>query len=64
MNRIAQLREEKGLSQQELADAIGVNQSTVHRYETGEYIPRLRIAMRMIVVLDCTMDDILGRDTA
>lgn len=64
MNRIAQLREEKGLSQKELADAIGVNQSTVHRYETGEYIPRLRIAMRMIAVLDCTMDDILGRDTA
>jgi len=64
LNRIAQLREEKGLSQKELGDAIGVNQSTVHRYETGEYIPRLRIAMRMIAVLDCTMDDILERDTA
>lgn len=35
MNRIRQLREEKGMTQQQLADALGVNQSTVDRYEKG-----------------------------
>lgn len=61
MNRIGQLREEKGLTQCALADAIGVNQSTVNRYETGKYKPGLEVALRLIAVLDCTMSDILGQ---
>ena len=35
MNRIRQLREEKGMTQQQLADTLGINQSTVDRYEKG-----------------------------
>lgn len=64
MNRIGQLREQKGMTQQELADAIGTNQSTVARYETGEYTPRLRVALRLIAVLNCTMNDIVEQDIA
>lgn len=64
MNKIGQLREAKGMTQKALADAIGVNQSTVARYETGEYIPRIMVALRMIAVLGCTMRDIIDQDTA
>ena len=33
--RIKQLRKEKGLSLENLADAIGTSRQTIHRYETG-----------------------------
>ena len=64
MNRIRQLREEKGMTQQQLADALGVNQSTVDRYEKGIIELRLTMAMRNISVLDCTMSQLTGQDIA
>lgn len=64
MNRIRQLREEKGMTQQQLADALGVNQSTVDRYEKGIIELRLTMSMRIISVLDCTMSQLTGQDIA
>ena len=64
MNRIRQLREEKGMTQQQLADALGVNQSTVDRYEKGIIELRLTMAMWIISVLGCTMSQLTGQDIA
>lgn len=36
---LSQLRREKGLSQKELAEKIGVTDKTVSRWETGSYMP-------------------------
>ena len=36
MNRLKELREEKRLSQKEIAEALGVNEKTVSRWENGE----------------------------
>ena len=44
-NRIAVLRAERGLSRQELADAVGVNYQTVGFLERGDYNPSLALAM-------------------
>ncbi len=41
MNRIKELRQNAKLSQQELADLIGVNQTAVSQWERGATIPRL-----------------------
>lgn len=41
MNRIKQLRKEKGLSLQQVADAVGVGNNTISRYETGKREPKL-----------------------
>ena len=38
-NRIAELRKEKSLTLQQVADAIGVGNNTVSRYETGNRKP-------------------------
>ena len=38
--RIAALRAELGLTQAEMADALGVRQQTVSEWETGRYRPR------------------------
>lgn len=36
MNRLKELRQEKKLSQKELADYLGVNEKTISRWENGE----------------------------
>ncbi|HEY4634681.1 MAG TPA: helix-turn-helix transcriptional regulator [Candidatus Limnocylindrales bacterium] len=43
-NRLAVLRAERGLSRQELADALGINYQTVGYIERGEYNPSLELA--------------------
>lgn len=45
--RIAQLRKEQNLTQQQLAEALGIAQQTLAHYEVG----RLRVAASMLPVL-------------
>ena len=46
-NRIALLRQERGLSRKELAEVIGVNFQTVGYLEREEYNPSLDLAFRI-----------------
>jgi len=46
-NRIAVLRQERGLSRKELAEIIGVNFQTVGYLEREEYNPSLDMAFRI-----------------
>ena len=46
-NRLSVLRAERGLSRQELADAIGVNYQTIGYLERGDYNPSLELAFKL-----------------
>ena len=46
-NRIAVLRAERGVSRQELADALGVNYQTIGFLERGDYGPSLKLAFQI-----------------
>ena len=46
-NRIAVLREDRGISRSDLAKKIGVNYQTVGYLERGEYNPSLDLALRI-----------------
>lgn len=46
-NNIAKLRSRNGLSQQDLADAIGVSRKTISTVETGRFTPSVVIALKI-----------------
>jgi putative transcriptional regulator len=46
-NRIAVLRAERGVSRQNLADAVGVNYQTIGFLERGDYGPSLKLAFQI-----------------
>jgi putative transcriptional regulator len=46
-NHIAKLRSKRKISQQELADAIGVSRKTISTVETGRFTPSVVIALKM-----------------
>ncbi|MFC1638978.1 helix-turn-helix transcriptional regulator [Patescibacteria group bacterium] len=46
-NRIRELRTERGLTQEDLADRVGVTRQTVIAIEKGGYVPSLDLAFRL-----------------
>ncbi len=46
-NRIEKLRKEKGLTLQQVADAIGVGNNTISRYENGKREPKLETWLKL-----------------
>ena len=60
-NRLAVLRAERGLSRQELADALGVNYQTVGYLERGEYNPSLDLALRAAEFFGLPVEAVFSR---
>jgi putative transcriptional regulator len=46
-NHIAKLRRKRTISQQRLADAIGVSRKTISTVETGRFTPSVVIALKL-----------------
>lgn len=59
--RIRELRSARGLSQQELADKIGVSKSSINMYERGERIPPLRSQEALADYFNVDLDYLAGR---
>lgn len=57
-NDIEQLRQESGLSRQELADQVGVHYQTIGYIERGEYSPSLVLALRIAAALGVSVEEI------
>ncbi len=57
------LRNAKGMSQQQLADAIGVTQQAIHQYETDKVEPDLENLMRLADTLEVSVDLLIGHQT-
>lgn len=59
-SRIAGLRKQKGITQKELAEKIGVTRTMVTDYECGRVRLYDEILARLAIVLECSADMILG----
>lgn len=57
-NHLRQLRQEHGLSQQKLADALGVSRQTVISIEKGRYDPSLPLAFQLAAQFGYRIEDI------
>lgn len=57
-NHIKELRTEKGLLQQELADICGVSRQTVNAIENNKYDPTLELAFKLALALETTIDEL------
>lgn len=58
--RLARLN--KGLSQQQLGDAMNVSKVTICGYEKGNRVPSNKNFLKLVEILEVTPDYLLGRD--
>lgn len=52
-------REARNMTQGELSDILGVDRTTVTKWETGDALPRADMLPRVASALGCSMDDLL-----
>ncbi|KIO60195.1 hypothetical protein B4065_0121 [Caldibacillus thermoamylovorans] len=57
-NRIQQLRKEKGISQQELADYLGIERTSLSKIENMKYNPSARIMQKIAEYFNLPIGDI------
>ena len=57
-NKLKEIRKEKNISQQELADMVGVSRNTISSLETGQYEPTAKLALILSIALDKKFEDI------
>lgn len=60
MNSIKTFRERANKTQSEIAEALGVCQSAVAMWETGQNAPRTDRLLLLSNILNCTVDDLLN----
>lgn len=62
MNVIAELRKKAGLKQQELADILHLDRSTVSKWETGEAFPTGNKLPQVAKALQCEIGDLFPKN--
>lgn len=59
-SRLGAWRVDRGLTRQQLADAVGVHYQTVGYLERDEYSPSLSLALRIAAVLDVAVEQVFS----
>ncbi len=57
-NNVKKTRVEKGLSQQELADMVGVSRNTISSIETGQFSPTAKLALVICMALEKKFEEL------
>ena len=60
--RIARLRKNKGLTQEELGDKVGVSSQAVSKWETDSSVPDVMLLVKIANLFDISVDELLGND--
>ena len=61
-NIIEQKRKERGMTQQQLAAALGVSRQTIISIEKGRFDPSLPLAFRISSAFECAIEDVFYPD--
>ena len=62
-NRVRELRVERGWTQQELAEKVGVSRQSINSIECNRYVPSLPLALTFARIFECSTDDIFTLET-
>ncbi|HYK91100.1 MAG TPA: substrate-binding domain-containing protein [Acidobacteriota bacterium] len=62
-NRLAQIRNQRGLSAIALAEKIGVKRQTIYAIEAQKYTPNTLLALRLAQVLDVAVEELFSVST-
>ncbi len=62
--KLTELRKQRGLSQEELGEAVGVTRQTVSKWELGLTTPELDKLVELSVFFDCSVDYLVGKKDA
>lgn len=57
-NRLKEARVERGLSQTQLAEMVGVSRNTISSIETGQFSPTAKLALVICIALDKKFEDL------
>ena len=57
-NRLKVARAEKGLSQTQLAELVGVSRNTISSIETGQFNPTAKLALILCIALDKRFEEL------
>lgn len=59
-NKIKQLRQNKNITQEDLAAILGVSRQTIIAIEKGNYTPSLLLAMQIAKYFNLTIEEIFS----
>ena len=61
-NRLKVARAERGLSQTQLAELVGVSRNTISSIETGQFSPTAKLALVLCIALDKKFEELFYFD--
>ena len=61
-NKIMELRKKSGLSQEELAEQVGVARQTISKWELGETSPDLKQSKELSKIFNVSLDELVSND--
>ena len=57
-NHLKEIRSEKNLSQNALAELVGVSRNTISSIETGQFCPTAKLALILCIALDRKFEEV------
>lgn len=61
-NSLFHARKKSGLSQEEVAEKLGISRQTVSKWETGETLPDIRQSKRLALLYHLSLDELINFD--
>lgn len=61
--KLSKLRKENNLSQETLAEKLGMSRQAISKWESGSSYPDMATMIRVCKILNCTLEDLLDDDT-
>jgi len=60
--KIKEIREKVKITQHDLAEKLGIDRSTVSKWESGVALPRAEQLPALATVLQCSIDDLYSKE--